>query len=168
MAAWCCCRKLSRNHVVLLISILTLLLPFASSVAFAVEVAPRISDREIIESLAELKTGQKALQQQINDLKESTQQQINDLKESTNQRFDSFQQQINDLQESMNKRFDILQWMLGLFITISLSLFGVIGKILWNQQKRLSVIEAALETQKDELLFLKQLIDRLLLARGVA
>ncbi|WP_300288976.1 hypothetical protein [Nitrosomonas sp.] len=36
---------------------ITLALP-----AFAVEVAPRISDREIIESLAELKAGQKALE----------------------------------------------------------------------------------------------------------
>lgn len=31
----------------------------------AVDIAPRISDREIIESLAELKAGQKALEEKI-------------------------------------------------------------------------------------------------------
>ena len=146
---------------------------------FAVERAPRISDREIIESLSELKVGQKALQQQINDLKESTQQQINDLKESTQQQINdlkestqqqigSVQRQINDLQESTNRRFDVLQWMFGVFITLALAILSALWRILWHQQRRLSVIEAALETQKDEMAFIKGLIDKLLLARGVA
>jgi len=146
---------------------------------FAVERAPRISDREIIESLSELKVGQKALQQQINDLKESTQQQINDLKgsmqqqindlkESTQQQIGSVQQQINGLQESTNRRFDVLQWMFGVFITLALAILSALWRILWHQQRRLSVIEASLETQKDEMAFIKGLIDKLLLARGVA
>jgi len=157
---------------------------------FAVERAPRISDREIIESLSELKVGQKALQQQINDLKESTQQQINDLKgsmqqqindlkgsmqqqindlkESTQQQIGSVQRQINDLQESTNRRFDVLQWMFGVFITLALAILSALWRILWHQQRRLSVIEASLETQKDEMAFIKGLIDKLLLARGVA
>jgi len=138
-----------------------LLLALVAPPAFAVEKAPRISDREIIEGLAELKAGQKALQQQINDLKESTQIQINDLKEST-------RQQIGDLRESTNRRFDVLQWMFGVFITLALAILGALWRILWHQQKRLSVIEATLETQKDEMAFIKGLIDKLLLARGVA
>ncbi len=127
-----------------------LLLALVAPPAFAVEKAPRISDREIIEGLAELKAGQKALQQQINDLKESTRQQIGDLREST------------------NRRFDVLQWMFGVFITLALAILGALWRILWHQQKRLSVIEATLETQKDEMAFIKGLIDKLLLARGVA
>ncbi len=111
--------------------------------AFAVDVAPRISDKEIIESLAELKAGQVALQQQINDLKVSTQQQINDMKEST------------------NKRFDILQWMLGIFISISLTVMVIMGRILWNQQKKLTEIETSLKAQKEEISFLKVLIEKL-------
>ena len=35
----------------------------------AVEIAPRISDREIIESLATLKEGQKALKERFDDMK---------------------------------------------------------------------------------------------------
>ena len=124
---------------------------------FAVERAPRISDREIIEGLSELRAGQKALQQQINDLKESMQQQMG-----------SMQQQINDLKESTNRRFDVLQWMFGVFITLALAILSALWRILWHQQRRLSVIEASLETQKDEMAFIKGLIDKLLLARGVA
>ncbi len=40
-----------------------------NSNAYTIEKAERITDREIIEVLTELKTGQKALQKQIDDLK---------------------------------------------------------------------------------------------------
>lgn len=152
-------RHINKIAIGLFLSVLL----FSSSV-FAVEVAPRITDREIIESLAELKAGQRSLQQRFDDVNQrfdDVNQRITDLKESTNK-------QITDLKESTNKRFDTLQWMLGLFITVALSLFGVMGKILWNQQNRLLTIEASLETQKDELAFLKNLIEKLLLKHGVA
>ena len=140
-----------------------LMLLFTSS-AFAVDVAPRISDREIIEKLSaldakidreianvrgdikELKAGQEALQQQIAD----TNRRIDDLKESNNIRFDD-----------INKRLDTLQWMLGLFITVALSLMAIIGRILWIHQKKLTQIETSLEAQKEEISFLKILIEKL-------
>ena len=126
-----------------------IIIPLLATSAIAVQTAPRISDREIIESLAQLKAGQNALQQQINDLKEST-----------NKRFD-------DMNKSVNKRFDTLQWMLGLFITIALFLLGIVVRILWNQRKQLAEIETSLETQKDEISFLKNLIEKLLPPKGV-
>ncbi len=146
------------------------LIPLFSSQVFAVEVAPRISDREIIESLAELKAGQKALQQRfddvnkrIDDLKESTHQQINDLKESNNTRFDNMNRRFDD----MNRRFDMLQWMLGLFITAALVILGFVLRMQWQMHKKQTQIETSLETQKDELTFLKTLIEKLLPPRGV-
>ncbi|MCD6271401.1 MAG: hypothetical protein J7K30_00820 [Deltaproteobacteria bacterium] len=42
-----------------------LLILFAGNSLYAVETAPRISDREIIESLEELKAGQKALKESM-------------------------------------------------------------------------------------------------------
>ena len=147
---------------------LLLLMPLLISPALAVEIAPRISDKEIVERLTRVEEGIKAIQQQIDDtnkriddtnkriddLNESTHRQINDLKEST-------RQQINDLKESTNKRFDILQWMLGLFITVALSIMGIIGRILWLHQKKLTQIETSLEAQKEEISFLKTLIEKL-------
>jgi peptidoglycan hydrolase CwlO-like protein len=155
----------------------------------AVEIAPRISDREIIESLAELKAGQKALEQRFDDMNNSVNKRLDDinkrfddinkrfddLQESTNNRFDDVNKRLDDinkrfgdLQESTNNRFDdingrfdILQWMFGLFITAALSLMGIMGRILWNQQKKLTQIETSLEAQKEELSFLKSLIEKL-------
>lgn len=134
-----------------------------TSPVFAVEVAQRISDREIVEKLAVLEGKVDKLQEQItdtnrwiDDLRESTQQQINDLKESNNTRFDD-----------MNRRFDILQWMFGLFITISLIILGFVLRMQWQIHKKQTQIETTLETQKDELSFLKTLIEKLLPPRGV-
>jgi uncharacterized protein YoxC len=127
--------------------------------ALAVETAPRISDREIIENLSdlrgdikELKVGQLGLQQQINDLKESTNKRFDDV----NKRFDDVNKRFDDI----NGRFDILQWMLGLFITVALFLIGIMGRVLWNQQKKLTQIETSLEAQKEEISFLKSLIEK--------
>ncbi|MBI5186814.1 MAG: hypothetical protein HZA01_13965 [Nitrospinae bacterium] len=142
---------------------------------FAVETAPRISDREIIESLAELKAGQKALGQRLDDMNNSVNgrfddvnKRFDDMNNSVNKRFDDVNKRFDDLQESTNKRFDdingrfdILQWMFGLFITVALSLMGIMGRILWNQQKKLTQIETSLEAQKEELSFLKSLIEKL-------
>ena len=82
-------------------------------VAAAVEVAPRITDREIVERLTRLEEGQKAL----------------------NKRFD-------DLRAEMNGRFNILQWMFGLFITISLVILGFVLRMQWQMQRRQTGLEA--------------------------
>ena len=127
------------------------LIPLFSSQVFAVEVAPRISDKEIVERLTRVEEGIKALQQQIAD----TNKRIDDLKESTNARFDD-----------MNRRFDILQWMFGLFITISLIILGFVLRMQWQMHRRQTQMETTLETQKDELSFFKNLIEKLLPPRG--
>jgi hypothetical protein len=134
------------------------------SSAAAVEVAPRISDREIIESLAELKAGQKALQQQIedlkhstNDLKQSTQQQINDLKQST-------QQQINDLRQDMNQRFNDIMTLLQILIGV---LAGVLGGILtwltviWRRLVQMEERQKTFELQEEQIRFLREGYGRL-------
>ncbi len=149
--------------------LLFLLFPlFFYSSAFAVETAPRISDREIIEGLstirgdikevrAEIKRldeGQKSLEKRFDDMNNSVNKRFDDMSNSVNRRFD-------DMNNSVNRRFDALQWMLGLFITVAISLMGIMGRILWNQQKRLTQIETTLEAQKEEMSFIKVLIERI-------
>ena len=72
----------------------------------AVDVAPRISDREIIESLAELKAGQKALEAKM-DLR------FNAMQEQIDQRFTAMQEQIDQrftaMQEQVDQRFTAMQ-----------------------------------------------------------
>ncbi|HJW86761.1 MAG TPA: hypothetical protein VJ440_09025 [Candidatus Brocadiaceae bacterium] len=73
----------------------------------------------------------------------------------------SLEKRFDDMNNSVNRRFDVLQWMLGFFITVAISLMGIMGRILWTQQKRLTQIETTLEAQKEEISFIKALIERL-------
>ena len=57
--------------------LLTLFLILASPAAMAVDIAPRISDREIIEALTELKVGQKVLKETMDQRFEAVDQRFN-------------------------------------------------------------------------------------------
>jgi len=124
------------RKLIIFAGLMTILL--VPMVAAAVEKAPRITDREIVERLTRLEEGQKAL----------------------NKRFD-------DLRAEMNERFNTLQWMLGLFITISLVILGFVLRMQWQMQRRQTDLEATLNAHKNELAFLKNLIEKLLPPRGV-
>ncbi|RKX58790.1 MAG: hypothetical protein DRP37_07525 [Thermodesulfobacteriota bacterium] len=114
-------------------------------VVAAVEKAPRITDREIVERLTRLEEGQKAL----------------------NKRFDDVNRRIDDLRAEMNGRFNTLQWMFGFFITISLLILGFVLRMQWQMQRRQTRLEATLSTHKDELAFFKNLIEKLLPPKGI-
>ena len=94
-------------------------------VAAAVEKAPRITDREIVERLTRLEEGQKAL----------------------NKRFDDLRAEMNGRFQAMDKRFDTLQRMFGVFITISLVILGFVLRMQWQMQRRQTVLEATLNAQ---------------------
>jgi len=124
--------------------------------ANAVQVAPRITDREIVERLTRLEEGQKALNKRIDDVNKR----IDGLERSLNKRID-------DLRVEMNDHFNTLQWMLGLFITISLVILGFVLRMQWQMQKRQTSLEAMLRAHEKELAFLKNLIEKLLPPKGV-
>jgi uncharacterized membrane protein len=116
---------MKKTILIITVLITVLIIP---SFLLAIEKAPRISDREIVERLTRLEEGQKNLEKRFDDL-----------------RFE------------MNSRFNTLQWMLGLFITIALIILGFVLRMQWQMQRR-----QTLETHKDELAFLKSLIEKLL------
>jgi len=142
-----------RNVIITICLIAGMLSP---SFLFAVETAPRISDREIVERLARLEDGQRNLDRRIDNLDKGLNKRIDDLRSEMNRRF-----------EAVDKRFDTLQWMLGLFITIALVILGFVLRMQWQMQKRQTRIETSLEAYKDELAFIKGLIDKLLPPKGV-
>jgi len=117
----------------------------------AVERAPRISDREIIEGLADIRGDIKEIRANILRLEEGQKS----LRFEMNSRF-------NNLRSEMNSRFDTMQWMLGLFITITLVILGFVLRMQWQMHRRQTRVETILETHKDELAFLKGLIEKLL------
>jgi len=127
------------KKIIIIIPVLVTVLMIPSFL-LAVERAPRVSDREIVERLTRLEEGQKHF----------------------DKRFDGVDKRFDDLRSEMNSRFNILQWMLGLFITIALVILGFVLRMQWQMQRRQTRIETSLETYKDELAFIKGLIDKLL------
>ena len=142
--------------------VLSLLISFCISVlcipslGYAIEVAPRISDREIIEGLANIR----------GDIKEIRADIRGDIKEvkADIRRLEDGQK---NLGKQFEKRFDIIQWMFGIFITVTMVILGFVLRLLWQMQKRQSMVEASLETQKDELTFIKGLVEKLFPPKGV-
>ncbi|WP_447972344.1 hypothetical protein [Nitrospira sp. Kam-Ns4a] len=116
-----------------------------SGQAFALETAPRISDRAIVERLTRLEEGQKQLAQRMDQLDTSLNRRIDDLRADMNRRFDD-----------MNRRFDSLQWLFGIFITASLAIFAAIARMLWVQNRTLATHEQINKSLTTEIVSLKE------------
>src|SRR4030067_3819259 len=106
-----------------------------------------------------------SVNKRFDDMNSSVNKRFDDMNSSVTKRFDDMNGSVNkrfdDMNNSVNRRFDALQWMLGVFITVAISLMGIMGRILWTQQKRLTQIETTLEAQKEEISFIKALIIKL-------
>ena len=135
---------MKKRIIIIPVLIIVLMIP---SLLLAVETAPRISDREIVERLTRLEEGQKHIDKRF---------------DGVNRRIDDLRSEMNSRFQAVDKRFDILQWMLGLFITIALVILGFVLRMQWQMQRRQTRMETSLETYKDELAFLKGLIEKLL------
>lgn len=93
-----------------MIKILLLLVSIAvSAPAAAVDVAPRISDREIIESLADLKAGQKSLEAKMDLRFNAMQEQIDQRSAAIDQRFATMQEKIEQRFAAADQRFTAAQ-----------------------------------------------------------
>ncbi len=156
--------------------------------ALAVDIAPRISDREIVERLSRLEEGQKRLEvrfdakfESVDKRFDAVDKRFDDLRSEMNSRFDSvdkrfdsadkrfdgLRSEMNSRFESVDKRIDLLTWMFGIFITTSMVILGFVIRMQWQMQKNLTRMDTALEIQKGELKFLKDLIEKLLPPKGI-
>ncbi|NDY73804.1 hypothetical protein DO021_11580 [Desulfobacter hydrogenophilus] len=100
---------------------------FFCSAVHAVETAPRISDREIVESLTELKQGQKNLNQRIDDLIYNMDKRF----EAMDKRFDSIDKRF----ETVDKRFEAMHNMiLTLFCSVMALVIALMGYMVWDRK----------------------------------
>ena len=133
------CRFTRMKQIVLLVFILI------SFTASAVEVAPRISDREIIESLAEIKAGLKA----------------------THLRFDAVDQRFEQMQNTMDQRFaqseqrfnQMHNTLLTLFGTLGALIVALFGYIVWDRRTALKPLEERFNALEKDLVYDLQLRD---------
>nr|VFJ42357.1 MAG: hypothetical protein BECKFW1821A_GA0114235_1001118 [Candidatus Kentron sp. FW] len=130
-------------------------------VAVAVEVAPRISDREIIESLSELKEGQKALRAEMAVRFTAIEQRFDERFKAVDQRFEAVNQRFKSIDqrfEAMEKRFEsierMLGWVLNLLSVLIIGIIGLVGFIIWDRKTVLNPLEkrlTTLEVQEEKL-----------------
>ena len=121
-----------------------------STTTYAIKVAPRITDREIVEKLSRLEAGQAALNQRISDVNNQLNQRINDLDKKLNQRINDLDkklnQRIDDLDKKLNQRIDDL-----FTLTLSLSgimatlIAGLFGYIVWDRRTMMKPIQEKVE-----------------------
>lgn len=123
--------------------------------AFPVDVAPRISDREIIESLAELKAGQRALDEKMDLRFAAMQEQIDQrfiaMQERIDQRFTAVDQRFASIDQrfiSIDQRFEFLQQLMLVMIT---GIFGLIGFIVWDRYTTLRPMDQRLRRIEEDL-----------------
>ncbi len=143
--------------------------PVASS---AVEVALRISDREIIESLSELAAGQANLDKRLDDLNRSidnrfdqvdkwfdqVDKRFDDLNRSIDKRFEQVDKRLDDLNRSIDKRFDdvnrridgLQNTMLALFGAILSLIVALFGFIIWDRRTMLKPVVDRLDRLERE------------------
>nr|VFJ64586.1 MAG: hypothetical protein BECKDK2373C_GA0170839_111910 [Candidatus Kentron sp. DK] len=77
--------------------------------AGAVEVAPRISDREIIESLSALKEGQKSLDARLDAMEKRFDQRFEDMEKRFDERFAAIDQRFESMEKRFNERFESME-----------------------------------------------------------
>jgi len=114
---------------ILILSIFVLhLIP---SSAFAIKVAPRITDREIVEKLTRLEAGQAALNQRIDDV---------------NRRIDDVNRRIDDLDKKFSQRIDDLFTLtLSLSAIMATLIAGLFGYIIWDRRTMMKPIQEKVE-----------------------
>jgi len=119
---------------------------------FAIETAPRITDREIIESLAEIKATQIAILQRFGQVDKQFEQvdkqfeQVDKRFEQVDKRFEQVDkrfEQVNKRFEQVDKRFDETnasnRMFHGFIISILIALFGY---IIWDRRTLMKPLES--------------------------
>jgi len=112
--------------------------------AFAIETAPHISDREIVERLTRLEEGQGALRGEIRANADS----IKQLREDMNKQFDRVDAQF----DRMDKQFDrLVNIMLGIFGAFAAMCGGTIWFALWDRRTMVRPFEDKVKKIEDDI-----------------
>ncbi len=115
-----------------------------NSPAFAIETAPHISDREIVERLTRLEEGQGALRGEIRANADS----IKQLREDMNKQFDRVDAQF----DRMDKQFDrLVNIMLGIFGAFAAMCGGTIWFALWDRRTMVRPFEDKVKKIEDDI-----------------
>ena len=113
----------------------------------ALEPAPDITDREVVEKLAKLEVGQQALQSEMRAGQQALNQRISDLRSEMKSGQEALRSEMKSGQEALNKRLDdsnnFMLAIIGLII-------GLFGYILWDRRTMMKpVVERVERLEQD-------------------
>jgi len=125
----------------------SLLVCFMPVRLLAVAVAPRTSDREIIERLTRLEEGKRNLEQRMVEGFAALGQRIDDTNrriDDTNRRIEDTNRRIEDNNRSLSQRFDdtnrrideLREYLLWGFGVMFAGMFALVGFVLWDRRTR--------------------------------
>ncbi len=118
---------------------------FFPSISPAIERAPRITDREIVERLTRLEEGQKAMITQVKQLREDMSTQTKQLREDMNT-------QTKQLREDMNTQFDRIDSQLNRMAAIFTALVvAIIGFAIWDRRTMIRPFENKVKDIENEI-----------------
>ncbi len=101
---------------------------FLACPVFAIDKAEKITDREIIESLVEIREGQKSIREDILELKEFDKFIIAELKDNKNELKEYIDSSVNNVNKSIGNIRDLIYIILA-------GIFGFIGFIIWDRRE---------------------------------
>jgi len=132
------------KNLSIIISFIASVLIAWNSQTFAIETAPNISDREIVERLTRLEEGQSALRAEIRANADA----IRQLREDMNKQFDRVDKQF----DRIDKQFDrLVHIMLGIFGAFAALCGGTIWFALWDRRTMIRPFEDKVKKIEDDI-----------------
>ena len=129
-----------------------LALSFLPGPVWAVEAAPALTDREIIERLTRLEEGQTAIRAEMGQLRADMDKQVGQLRADTDKQVSQLREEMQQLRDDINAQFDRLyQLLLGLLGTFTALVLATIGFALWDRRTMLRPVEQRVTNLEEEI-----------------
>ena len=128
----------------------TAILLFFPALAVAVDTAPKITDREIIERLTRLEEGQKAILREINTRFESIDTRFESIDtrfESIDTRFESIDTRFESIDKQLDRQYQLILGIMGIFAAMFAS---TIGFALWDRRTMIRPFEIKVKAIEEE------------------
>ncbi len=129
-----------------------ILLLFFPSIAPAIERAPRIDDREIVERLTRLEEGQKAMSKQIKQLREDMSTQTKQLREDMSNQTKQLREDMNTQFGRIDSQFDRIDSQFNRMSAIFTALVvSIIGFAIWDRRTMIRPFENKVKDIESEI-----------------
>ena len=119
---------------------------------WAVEAAPALTDREIVERLTRLEEGQNAIRAEMGQLRADMDKQGGQLRTEIDKQVSQLRAEMQHLRDDINAQFDrLFQLLLGLLGTFTALVIATISFALWDRRTMLRPVEGRVASLEEEM-----------------